>query len=73
MTGFLKIAFRSLTAFLTQNYADSKWSWMGGSTYRLHRFRAAAAAIKGLTADVLVRIFFQVNTIVTHRFDPARS
>ncbi|KAI0085266.1 NUDIX hydrolase domain-like protein [Irpex rosettiformis] len=36
------------------NYADSKWSWMGGSTYRLHRFRAAAAAIKGLTADVLI-------------------
>lgn len=27
---------------------------MGNSTYRLHRFRAAAAAIKGMTADVLV-------------------
>lgn len=37
-----------------QNYADSQWEWMGNSTYRLHRFRAAAAAIKGLTADVLV-------------------
>lgn len=36
------------------NYADSRWAWMGGSTYRLHRFRTAAAAIKGLTADVLI-------------------
>ncbi|GJE93574.1 NUDIX hydrolase domain-like protein [Phanerochaete sordida] len=36
------------------NYADSKWAWMGNSTYRLHRFRAAAAAIKGMTADVLI-------------------
>ncbi|KAI0337852.1 hypothetical protein BDW22DRAFT_1339094, partial [Trametopsis cervina] len=36
------------------NYADSQWSWMGGSTYRLHRFRSAAAAINGMTADVLI-------------------
>lgn len=36
------------------NYADSTWPWMDDSTYRLHRFRSAAAAIKGLTADVLI-------------------
>ncbi|KAI0704969.1 NUDIX hydrolase domain-like protein [Cytidiella melzeri] len=40
------------------NYADSQWSWMGGSTYRLHRFRSATAAIKGLTADVLILTAF---------------
>ncbi|KIP05054.1 hypothetical protein PHLGIDRAFT_491481, partial [Phlebiopsis gigantea 11061_1 CR5-6] len=39
---------------LFYNYTDSHWAWMGNSTYRLHRFRAAAAAIKGMTADVLI-------------------
>lgn len=29
--------------------------WLGDSTYRMHRFRSTAFAIKGLTADILVR------------------
>lgn len=37
-----------------QNYTDSQWTWLGDSWYRMHRFRSAASAIKGLTAEILV-------------------
>lgn len=39
----------------TQNFSDIELPWLGDSTYRMHRFRSTAFAIKGLTADILVR------------------
>lgn len=38
----------------TQNFSDIELPWLGDSTYRMHRFRSTAFAIKGLTADILV-------------------
>lgn len=38
-----------------QNFSDIELPWLGDSTYRMHRFRSTAFAIKGLTADILVR------------------
>ncbi|OJT05840.1 hypothetical protein TRAPUB_3295 [Trametes pubescens] len=39
----------------SQNFSDIELPWLGNSTYRMHRFRSTAFAIKGLTADILVR------------------
>ncbi|EKM51217.1 uncharacterized protein PHACADRAFT_213085 [Phanerochaete carnosa HHB-10118-sp] len=55
------------------NYADSQWAWMGNSTYRLHRFRTAAAAIKGLTADVLEASWIPVDAAARTAVDMLRS
>ncbi|KAI0350029.1 hypothetical protein OH77DRAFT_1576257 [Trametes cingulata] len=36
------------------NYSDIDLPWLGNSTYRMHRFRSSAFAIKGLTSDILI-------------------
>ncbi|KAH9945473.1 NUDIX hydrolase domain-like protein [Epithele typhae] len=36
------------------NFSDIDLPWLANSTYRMHRFRSTAFAIKGLTADVLI-------------------
>ncbi|KAL1949823.1 hypothetical protein VTO73DRAFT_8704 [Trametes versicolor] len=36
------------------NFSDIELPWLGDSTYRMHRFRSTAFAIKGLTADILI-------------------
>ncbi|KAI0636201.1 NUDIX hydrolase domain-like protein [Trametes polyzona] len=36
------------------NYSDIELPWLGNSTYRMHRFRSTAFAIKGLTSDILI-------------------
>ncbi|KAI9001551.1 hypothetical protein BD414DRAFT_475017 [Trametes punicea] len=36
------------------NYSDIDLPWLGNSTYRMHRFRSTAFAIKGLTSDILI-------------------
>ncbi|THH16665.1 hypothetical protein EW146_g4007 [Bondarzewia mesenterica] len=36
------------------NTTDSRIATLGNTTYRMHRFRSAASAIKGLTADILI-------------------
>jgi peroxisomal coenzyme A diphosphatase NUDT7 len=37
-----------------QNFSDNPVPWLENSTYRMHRFRSSASAIKGLTAEILV-------------------
>ncbi|OBZ72614.1 Nudix hydrolase 15, mitochondrial [Grifola frondosa] len=34
--------------------SDIFLSWLGNSTYRMHRFRSSASPIKGLTSDILI-------------------
>ncbi|KAI0788024.1 NUDIX hydrolase domain-like protein [Fomes fomentarius] len=34
--------------------SDIDLPWLGNSTYRMHRFRSSAFAIKGLTSDILI-------------------
>lgn len=34
--------------------SDIDLPWLANSTYRMHRFRSSAFAIKGLTSDILV-------------------
>ncbi|KAL7279362.1 hypothetical protein ACG7TL_007203 [Trametes sanguinea] len=36
------------------NYSDIDLPWLNNSTYRMHRFRSTAFAIKGLTSDILI-------------------
>ncbi|KAI0774998.1 NUDIX hydrolase domain-like protein [Trametes elegans] len=36
------------------NHSDIDLPWLGNSTYRMHRFRSTAFAIKGLTSDILI-------------------
>ncbi|KAI0833712.1 NUDIX hydrolase domain-like protein [Trametes gibbosa] len=36
------------------NFSDIELPWLGDSTYRMHRFRSTAFAIKGLTSDILI-------------------
>lgn len=51
-------SFHCIDEFLTrntsQNPSDIELAWLGNSTYRMHRFRSSASAIKGLTAEILV-------------------
>ncbi|KAI0714407.1 NUDIX hydrolase domain-like protein [Cerioporus squamosus] len=35
-------------------YSDIDLPWLANSTYRMHRFRSSAFAIKGLTSDILI-------------------
>lgn len=37
-----------------QCFSDIDLPWLANSTYRMHRFRSVAFAIKGLTSDILV-------------------
>lgn len=43
----------------TQNSSDTPIPWLGGVLYRMHRFRSTASPVKGLTADILVRVAIQ--------------
>ncbi|TBU54543.1 NUDIX hydrolase domain-like protein [Dichomitus squalens] len=36
--------------------SDVELPWLGNSTYRMHRFRSRAYAIKGLTSDILIAV-----------------
>ncbi|KAF9526367.1 NUDIX hydrolase domain-like protein [Crepidotus variabilis] len=36
--------------------SDSKVPMLGGSLYRMHRFRSSASPVKGLTADILIKV-----------------
>lgn len=49
-----------------QSTGDSKVPMLGGSLYRMHRFRSSASPVKGLTADILVSLILFVVTICTH-------
>lgn len=51
---------------LLQNSTDSQWSWIGDSSYRMHRFRSSASAIKGLTAEILVSTTSNIELHLTH-------
>lgn len=39
-----------------QNTSDSVVQMLGNTSYRMHRLRTSASPIKGLTADILVRM-----------------
>ena len=57
--------YRCIDGFLTcnscQNPSDIELAWLGNSTYRMHRFRSSASAIKGLTAEILVSMILAVH------------
>jgi len=42
--------------FLLQNYQDYVVQKLGGLIYRMHCFQTSASPIRGLTADILVRL-----------------
>ncbi|KIP11044.1 hypothetical protein PHLGIDRAFT_64468 [Phlebiopsis gigantea 11061_1 CR5-6] len=50
------------------NFTDSQWPLLGGSDYRMHRFRSSASAIKGLTAEILI-----MAAVIAYDRSPAYS
>ena len=58
LLSFRLCVYQKLTT--QQCTSDIDLPWLANSTYRMHRFRSSAFAIKGLTSDILVssrRIF----------------
>jgi hypothetical protein len=41
--------------FVAKHMDDVAFEILGGSTYRMHRFRSAASPVEGMTSDILVR------------------
>lgn len=42
---------------LYKNTSDSVVPMLDNTAYRMHRFRTSASPIKGLTSDILVRLY----------------